>query len=155
MIGRTAQAIYCDDIRTELGGKNSFMGVYETEMVIPAFPITLPKLCAQLKLLLPKGKMPNSIRFMLLSDDSVMAEALLTEEQLHQHPPPQPAAGIPIEDFSIGIVAMFAFAPVTFEKPTTLKVRIYADDEEIKGNSLRVRIATESEASAMGFISPE
>ncbi len=38
-------AIYCDDIRQEIGGKHSYMGVYGSDLVLPSFPAAIPKLC--------------------------------------------------------------------------------------------------------------
>ena len=35
--------IYCDDIRQEVGGKLSLMGVYNNVMYVQQFPVTLPK----------------------------------------------------------------------------------------------------------------
>jgi hypothetical protein len=36
--------IFCDDIRAEVGGKLTFVGVYAAPMLAPAFPFVLPKL---------------------------------------------------------------------------------------------------------------
>jgi len=37
--------IFCDDIRNEIGGKTTFVGVYDAEMLVHAdFPIVVPKL---------------------------------------------------------------------------------------------------------------
>ena len=41
---RHAWAIYCDDVRQEVGNKLSFMGIYNGEMYFNEFPSTLPKL---------------------------------------------------------------------------------------------------------------
>lgn len=35
--------VFCDDIRTEVGGKFSLVGVYPSGLQVPAFPITFPK----------------------------------------------------------------------------------------------------------------
>jgi len=35
----------CDDIRKELGGKTSIMGLYDHQILIPEIPYTLPKIC--------------------------------------------------------------------------------------------------------------
>jgi hypothetical protein len=43
-------AIFCDDIRLEINGKASLMGIYNYQMFLPDFPITLSKLCAQFDL---------------------------------------------------------------------------------------------------------
>jgi hypothetical protein len=38
-------AIICDDIRQEIGHKLTFVGVYQEQIIVPAFPFTFPKLC--------------------------------------------------------------------------------------------------------------
>jgi hypothetical protein len=38
-------AIICDDIRQEIGNKLTFVGVYQDQIIVPAFPYTFPKLC--------------------------------------------------------------------------------------------------------------
>ncbi len=45
-------SLFCDDIRAELGGKLSVMGIYQTEMVFPSnvvFPSIYPKFCILIK----------------------------------------------------------------------------------------------------------
>ena len=42
---RTVIAQFCDDFRQEIGNKFSLMGCYGTDLYVPQFPITLPKLC--------------------------------------------------------------------------------------------------------------
>ncbi len=46
-IPRTIFPIICDDIRQEVGGKTSLMGVYGDHIVLTKFPFTFPKLCFQ------------------------------------------------------------------------------------------------------------
>jgi len=42
---RIAHAVFCDDIRMELGGKYSLMGIYPRVLVLPVRPpVVLPKL---------------------------------------------------------------------------------------------------------------
>src|SRR5438445_2168364 len=36
-------SVFCDDIRAEVGGKASFIGVYNSIMFMPSFPAVLPK----------------------------------------------------------------------------------------------------------------
>src|ERR1700730_6660205 len=49
-----AVSIFCDDIRQEIGGKLSFMGVYYGAMYVPQFPINLPKFCVNVTFYEPK-----------------------------------------------------------------------------------------------------
>jgi hypothetical protein len=45
MTDHRGYTIFCDDIRREVGGKLTLVGIYRSEMVIPAdLPIVLPKL---------------------------------------------------------------------------------------------------------------
>ena len=37
--------ILCDDIRQEMGGKTSLMGLYDHHIVVPQIPFVLPKVC--------------------------------------------------------------------------------------------------------------
>jgi len=47
--------IFCDDIREEVGGKRSFMGVYTGTLVIHGdFPVILPKFCMSVSLILER-----------------------------------------------------------------------------------------------------
>lgn len=42
---RWMHVMYCDDLREEVGGKTSYMGVYDGKMLVREFPVMLPKLC--------------------------------------------------------------------------------------------------------------
>jgi hypothetical protein len=48
-------SIFCDDIRNEVGGKNSYIGVYISNLLVPAFPIALPKFCIVVNLCEPRA----------------------------------------------------------------------------------------------------
>lgn len=37
--------LLCDDIRQEMGGKTSLMGLYDHHIVVPQVPFSLPKVC--------------------------------------------------------------------------------------------------------------
>ncbi len=37
--------LLCDDIRQEMGGKTSLMGLYDHHIVVPEVPFVLPKVC--------------------------------------------------------------------------------------------------------------
>lgn len=43
---RYVHAIYCDDIRQEVGGKITLVGIYAGQCLVPSIPCALPKLCA-------------------------------------------------------------------------------------------------------------
>lgn len=45
-------SLFCDDIRPEIGGKMSVMGIYQSDMISPPnfiFPLVIPKFCILIK----------------------------------------------------------------------------------------------------------
>ena len=49
----TTQCIFCDDVRQEIGGKLSFMGVYDDKMLVPSFPSIVTSLNVVVKIQIP------------------------------------------------------------------------------------------------------
>lgn len=46
--------IFCDDIRTEVGGKNTYVGVYQRDLnAVSELPFVLPSLCAAVRVVYP------------------------------------------------------------------------------------------------------
>jgi hypothetical protein len=57
MLNRPKHAftMICDDIRQEMGGKTSLMGLYDNHIVVPEIPFTLPKVCFYTRILNIRG----------------------------------------------------------------------------------------------------
>jgi hypothetical protein len=53
--------LFCDDIRREDSGKLIMVGVYQSEMVFPELPATLPQLNVLINLREPKDKMSKTV----------------------------------------------------------------------------------------------
>ena len=53
-----AIVVFCDDIRQEVGNKQSLMGIYEQELVfsVPEEGTHLPQICASVRLEWPRGQ---------------------------------------------------------------------------------------------------
>jgi hypothetical protein len=49
----------CDDIRQEVGGKTSLMGLYDHHIVVPQVPFVLPKVCFYTRF----GRMDGQFKF--------------------------------------------------------------------------------------------
>lgn len=147
MSDRWVSAIYCDDLRHEIGGKVSHMGVYASEMVLPRFPFTLPRLVAMVRLRTPLGHAPEKVRFAIYRDAVKLAESemRLSDEKLVDDGS---------EDRSYYVVCYFAFGALEFSGKAEIRLRCICDDEEIIGNSLMVRLANEEEARTFNFPLP-
>src|SRR5437764_8652141 len=71
--------IFCDDVRTEVGGKLSYIGIYKGFMGIHGiFPITLPKFCFAVSFWLSKKTELGTVRLWIFmpgdSDDKPSIE---------------------------------------------------------------------------------
>ncbi len=150
-------AIYCDDIRNELGGKLSFIGVYSAEMQLPTFPVTLPKFCVFVSIKLAIDQYPKEyVRVRLFDGENVIASLDIDQQNLEKSKPSVLGSdqsvnqGSTPDEQSIILSVGFTLAPLLLQSPTSLKVRATIDDEEFKGNSLKIRLANEQEQHLFG-----
>ncbi|WNO60859.1 DUF6941 family protein [Rheinheimera sp. MMS21-TC3] len=58
--------LFCDDIRHEIGGKVSLMGIYGTHLLVPSLPIEISRLVIHFSIELPVNMKPNSIKVNIL-----------------------------------------------------------------------------------------
>lgn len=81
---RWVSVLWCDDIRNEVGNKPSFMGVYTGELVVPALPTVLPKLCAFVRIATPKNQPFKQLKIRVEKNDVSLPVGLieLTDEDL-------------------------------------------------------------------------
>jgi hypothetical protein len=139
MISRHVETLFCDDIRHELGGKLSFIGVYSGGLYVPDFPVTLPKLCLSVKIITPADEPLRSLSLRVLKDEEVLQEIALNEEQLG-------AASDSAEDMTEEQkkervqMAQFVlvFSPIQLDGPCTLRVRAQTEEGELRGVGLKV-----------------
>jgi hypothetical protein len=143
---KSLRAIYCDDIRNEVGGKVSLMGVYSGDMIIPSFPTTMAKFCAQITLQFPRNAPPKQgVVLRLLSGEAVLAEAGMDQSALAGAPLPPTDPEIPEEDAGLAMVVTFMLAPLQVNEPIKISLRAIVDGEEMKGNAIKIRTPTEEE----------
>lgn len=139
MIGRHVQTIFCDDIRHEVGGKLSYIGVYSGGLFVPGFPVTLPKLCLSVKVVTSAGEPPHSLTLRVLKDDNTLQEIVVEEDQLAS------ASGL-ADDLTdeeqkdrVQLAHfLLVFSPLQLDGPCTLKVRVETEDSELRGLALKV-----------------
>ncbi len=143
---RRVNVVYCDDIRNEVGNKKTHVGIYQAELVVPSFPTMLPQLCLVISVQTPSDKKLEELNIKLLSDADVLLEVPVDSEQLlAAQPNLSPSED---SDEKRGFAAFFEFklAPFLVERPSTLRVRVMADGEELRGQSLRMRLMQASDA---------
>ncbi|NMQ06322.1 hypothetical protein E4Q08_14205 [Candidatus Accumulibacter phosphatis] len=137
---RQIQTVFCDDIRHELGGKLSYIGVYSGMLFVPIFPATLSKLCLAMNVLTPADKPFAKLTVRLLKDEDVLVEGTLDDAQLSA------AVDLPTDDAMakdriLALQSIIVFSPFVLEGPCTLRVRAETEEGELRGLGLRVEQA--------------
>jgi len=137
---RQIHTVFCDDIRHELGGKLSYIGVYSGMLFVPAFPATLSKLCLAMNVLTPADRPFAKLTVRLLKDEDVLVEGTLDDAQLSA------AVDVPTDDAMakgriLAVPSIIVFSPFALEGPCTLRVRAETEEGELRGLGLRVEQA--------------
>jgi len=138
---RQISTIFCDDIRQEVGGKLSLMGVYSGVMFLQALPATLPKLCVSLTALTSTECPFQKISFKILKGDDLLVENDLDANQLIESSKNQDGSMDDGKDKIQLINMALVFSPLNIEEECVIRVRVYADGEELRGPGLTIKLA--------------
>lgn len=133
---RILTAIYCDDIRREIGGKMSFMGCYESQLSVESMPIALPKLCIFATAITPISRPIRSLTFRVMLDEiDEVAQFVVSQDRLAMTQNEQ--------DETItaqNVHAVMMFSPFIVEKPSALRVVAETEEGQIIGPRLLLRV---------------
>ena len=139
-MNRHIQTIFCDDIRNEMGGKLSYIGVYSGRLIVSKFPVTLPKLCLALNIVTPASQPFRSLSLSILKNEEMMAQPILDESQLAEAFEVVVTANVDVASPLSVLMAkfLFVFSPFILEGPCLLRVRAETESEELQGISLHI-----------------
>ncbi|MCC9001363.1 MAG: hypothetical protein LM549_01855 [Candidatus Competibacter sp.] len=150
MIARHIETLFCDDIRHEINGKLSYIGVYSGTLFVPVFPVTLPKLCISVKIVTPANEPLRSLTLRVLKDDEILQEIVFDKEQLVSAS--EVLVELSDEERRLRVQMpqfLLAFSPLHLDKACTLRVRALADHEELRGVGLIIdQISTAADSPA-------
>lgn len=139
-MNRYAHAIFCDDVRQELGEKMSLMGVYSGDLVAEPLPGTLPKLCAVITLVTPRSDQFRTISIAGSFLGDIVFKMELGEEDLAHMvslaPPPSP------DSKAHYIQLMALLSPFQISGPGRLEIEVIADGERLDCAGLNIKRPT-------------
>jgi hypothetical protein len=141
-MNRYLSTIFCDDVRWEIGGKLSYIGVYSGVLLAPEFPVTLPRLCLAMSAGTPASRPFQKLSFKVLQGEKRLAEGLLEAEQIAYLAnaadaiPKEDARNIPLVSHSI-----LTFSPFHLDSPCLLTVCVETEEGELCGAGLRIEQA--------------
>ena len=136
-----AHASYCDDIRDEVGGKSTLVGMYHGALLVQSFPVTLPKLCVMLQVVLPAELAPDGLKIKIMKDGELLAEGemSLPKFEAAMAAIPEEERGAEASQEKAWVVASnFIFSPLKLDGPGVISAWVEAGSREIKANGLRI-----------------
>jgi hypothetical protein len=137
-MNRYVDVTYCDDIREEFGGKQSYIGVYRHKLIVPEIPTTLPKLCVLIQATTPAANPFKTLTVRVLKDDEILVES--TQENLGTGQARLRDPSVDLEHATISATFPVVLAPLTIERVMSLRVRVIADGEELRGQGLAIEL---------------
>jgi hypothetical protein len=126
---RMVVTLFCDDIRNELGNKVSLMGCYLSSLQVQSFPTTLPKLCAQVRVLSPLERPFGKFTVRVMRGDTALGEMQFPAQAIASKPFPEGAQGHQA-------VAYIVMAPFVIESPCSIRVEVETEEETLRGGYL-------------------
>jgi hypothetical protein len=145
-------ALFGDDVRSEVGGKISLMGLYQSEMLFPhsaKFPIAVPKLIIQIMYYEIVGAIRGDFTFKVTygAKQDPVAELPLQRKDIMVPPPVQPDEDLADEPQRILHLRLpIVLAPFPIAEAGRLKVRAHYEDGAIlKLGSLAIKNISEAD----------
>ena len=126
--------IFCDDIRREVGGKLTFVGVYGANLeIVGQLPTIIPMLSCVVQIIIPFGFQYQKFRLTIkmISDKKETTITDITS-------PPGPSAST--EDRVIKQLLTTTISPFFVEEEGRLTVRAYFDEMEVKLGALDIQV---------------
>lgn len=130
------ETIYCDDVRSEIGNKVSYMGIYGPNILLKEFPAVLSKLCAVMSLHLPADTQAETVTFSLYKDDAEIGRSTAYIADVRKAAPQSLESD---EERRLTIRFIAQMAPFQLDGPCRLMARAEIDGEAVKGGVLVVQ----------------
>jgi len=140
---RFVHAVFCDDIRREVGDKMSLMGCYQSELFVPFLPVVLPKLCVFVTISTPVKRPLKVLKIRLDQGENQLAMIEVSSDDLINVIPK-------VEGDATRILANagVVLSPLAITAPSEIRVVVVTEDGEIIGPRLRIKTMPEQEAPA-------
>lgn len=148
MSGEYGTTIFCEDIRDEIGGKKTYVGVFGNDLIINGtIPAVIPQFALAITLLEPiqSATGPLSIKIYLPSadgDEVAMDIDLPLERSTAKNAPDFD----PTAEF-VGAILSFKISPLVITNEGYIRVRAYKEGREIRLGSLKVRVADPNQSA--------
>lgn len=135
--------VFCDDIRAEIGGKSTFVGVYDAVLNAHGeFPFLLPKFGMAIRYIEQRGIFTdeNVTLYIVMPGEDEQSPSIQTSMPISEmrNAIPRNPEGDPNAPRFLQAAANIVFAPLVIPTPGTIKIRAHCGAEVAKLGSLLV-----------------
>lgn len=149
-VDRFVHAVFCDDIRREVGNKMSLMGCYQSDLIVQSLPMVLPKLCVFVTVSSPLSRPLKKLAIRVdQGEKPLVVMQIAGEDLIRVTPPPQASATRFLANAGIEL------SPFAITAPGEIRVVVVTEDGEMMGPRLRIQSKTASETSAAAPAQPQ
>lgn len=139
----SGHTVFCDDIRHELGGKISLIGIYQREIIVREFPVTLPKLCMVITINEKVSSDGQRQIKVIFEPDGPISETETVLLDLGYSLPDEVVKEEPEEFLMRSKRLELVAAPFKLERPGQIKVRMYHNEDEIRLGAILIKLDEE------------
>lgn len=132
-------AVFCDDIRHEVGNKASLIGIYNGDLLASDLPIFMPRLGVMFQLRTALDYELSNVTYKITSGDEIVMQVDITVEAgpgQSRISESRPDGQDPTSFRSV--VSFLAIPPMTFTSPCTLRAIAIANGVEYMAGKLHV-----------------
>lgn len=134
-----AHVTYCDDIRQEVGGKITLVGIYAGQCLVPMIPCALPKLCVVINIAATRADPITSAVVTGAYAGSEVFSMDLGDEQIAQIMAPSFSARP--DGKNMMLMLMGVISPFNVTAPGKLTLKVIANGEELYAEGLEIDLA--------------
>lgn len=134
---------FCDDLRQEVGGKYSLLGIYTGYLYVETFPISIPKFCIHVSYVESYGIEipPLTLQIYLPGDEGDKPSISLALPAGHEKNVARPPESHFGEDPKVVLNLPIQLAPFLLKQSGQIKVRMKRGDDTVRMGMLYVDLA--------------
>lgn len=119
----TVTVLFCEDVRHEIGGKVSLMGILGETIFVEKFPVTLQKICSHFVFEMHRSQFPKTRLSVKLFINGAEKEGVDLPAEMLENAPPS-------EHGMVRIMGSIDMLNLQITEPTELAVSVLLDDKK-------------------------
>jgi hypothetical protein len=136
---RYLSVLFADDVRQEIDGKITIVGIYQSKMIFHELPAVIPKLAVVMTAVTPRSKPFSKLEFVLTRDDEVIQKLDISQDMIEQSRTDSEDRS-PMTSGTVEYQFAAILGPLNIDAPCLFRGKAITESGEILGRSLEVMV---------------